>query len=145
MRIPLYAKITVAGILLLLMAWTYSRLNPKVVIGQATFTVEVAVTDAKRERGLGYRDTLPPLHGMLFVYPAKGDYAFWMKGMRFPLDFVWISGTTVVDITQNVPVSPGPDFPLYRPKAPADKILEINAGEIRRAGIKIGDSVRFRI
>ena len=40
---------------------------------------------------------------MLFVFPSGRTSAFWMAGMRFPLDFVWISeNCTVSEITKIV-------------------------------------------
>jgi hypothetical protein len=41
---------------------------------------------------------------MLFIFESEGLYSFWMKGMRFPLDMVWINAEcAVVDITKEVP------------------------------------------
>lgn len=144
-RIPLWIIIAAAAVVASVMIVTYRRIRPKVIIGSATYTVEVAVTDAQKELGLGQRDSLADNHGMLFVYPGRGEYTFWMKGMRFPLDFIWIDGVTVVDITRNVPVDAGPNYRLYRPVKPADKILEVNAGDADAKGIRIGDTVRFKM
>ncbi len=85
---------------------------------------------------------------MLFVFEEPGVYPFWMIEMQFPLDFVWIGADcTVVDLTENVPLpqageNPG-DLPRYRPAAPVQYVLEINAGEIESAGIDAGDAVAF--
>ena len=51
---------------------------------------EVADTEAKRELGLMFRQTLANGTGMLFVFDAPGDYAFYMKGMAIPLDIIYI-------------------------------------------------------
>src|SRR3712207_1680301 len=59
-------------------------------------TVEVADEPAETARGLGYRAGLEPGKGMLFVYEAASERSFWMKGMRFCLDIVWIEGGRVV-------------------------------------------------
>lgn len=85
---------------------------------------------------------------MLFIFPSGRASAFWMKGMRFPLDFVWIGAhCRVVDLTLEVPApAPGtPDgqLPVYRSSAPAAYTLEVNAGEVSRRGITVGDPVRF--
>ena len=128
-------------------AWYYWRhpLGEKVIINGHTIQVEVSVTDAEKEKGLGDRDSLPAAHGMLFVYQNKDRYGYWMKGMRFPLDYIWIAGSTVVDLSQNIPAPKTPDEPPYElaPRVPVDKVLEVNAGDIAKFGIHIGDQIRF--
>ena len=122
--------------------------GPVVSIGGTIFTAEVADTPALRSKGLGERDSLDEQTGMLFVFPEGHTSSFWMKGMRFPLDFVWIGeDCTVVDLTQNVQHSP-PDTPtsqldLFNSSTPAAYTFEINAGEVSRFGINVGDHVSF--
>src|SRR3989338_662243 len=58
--------------------------------------VELAVTPAQRERGLSGRDRLEPRSGMLFVFEDDGVRGFWMKGMTFPIDIIWIDDERVV-------------------------------------------------
>jgi uncharacterized membrane protein (UPF0127 family) len=119
-----------------------------VIIGDASFTVELAVTPQQRAQGLSGRPGLPPGAGMLFIFETADLYSFWMKDMRFPLDLVWISAEcAVVDITEDAPPpAPGQavaDLLTYRPKEPAQYVLEINAGEAESAGIGIGDQAEF--
>lgn len=106
-----------------------------------TFSVEVADTDAKLEKGLGDRDSLPADHGMYFPFPSAQYWVFWMKGMRFPIDIVWIQGGKVVDISQEVPVDAGLPLKTYSPVDPADAVLELNAGTARQIGLQKGDEV----
>ena len=123
--------------------------SPAVIIRAIPFAAEIADTPALRNKGLGYRDQLAANSGMLFVFPNGQASSFWMRGMRFPLDFVWIGADCrVADLTERVPhPEPGaPDatLPLINPTAPAAYTFEINAGEIERFGIEIGDPVRFQ-
>lgn len=123
--------------------------SPAVIIRGTPFAAEIADTPALRTKGLGYRDQLAPNSGMLFVFPNGQASSFWMRGMRFPLDFVWIGADCrVAALTERVPhPEPGaPDatLPLINPAAPAAYTFEINAGEIERFGIEIGDPVRFQ-
>ena len=145
MRVPLWMKIGIAAVIMSLMYWTYTRMRPKIEIGSRTYRIELALTDAERQKGLSDRKSLGASEGMMFVFPTPGKYSFWMKGMEFPLDFIWIKGNTVVDITRDAPPESGPDYTLYRSENPSDKILELNAGEASRAGMKIGDPVKFRM
>jgi uncharacterized membrane protein (UPF0127 family) len=118
-------------------------LSSTVTIRETKFIVELAVTPDEKTKGLSYRKSLLPQHGMLFPYDHKERYDFWMKGMQFPLDFIWIADTTVVDIAKNVQPPAAANLHVVQPKVPVDKILEINAGEIDKFGITIGDTVMF--
>ena len=85
---------------------------------------------------------------MLFVFESGKASSFWMKGMRFALDFVWISsGCEVVGVTIDVPPpasnSANSTLPTYSSPAPAAYVFEINAGELAAHGIAVGDTVRF--
>ena len=119
-----------------------------VAIGRAVFRTEVAATEEDRIQGLSGREGLAEDTGMLFVYEDRAAGAFWMHGMRFALDFIWISaGCRVVDIHQDVPPpEPGtPDFDLdlLQSDEPAAYVLEVNAGDVARQGILPGMVVTF--
>ena len=122
--------------------------GPYLTIGGTVFGAEIADTPELRSKGLGERDALADQTGMLFIFPDGGASSFWMKGMRFPLDFVWIGeDCTVVDLTENVQHSP-PDTPsseleIFESGEPAAYTLEINAGEVQEFGIEVGDEVLF--
>lgn len=109
--------------------------------------VEVADTNTKRNKGLGSRESLASDSGMLFILGGLGNYPFWMKGMKFPLDFIWIRDNQVVDIMRNIPApSSGQkdqDLPVYQSKMAVDKILEVNSGTADRLNIKIGDTLKL--
>lgn len=125
--------------------WFYKKhpLSAKVIIKQTEFIVDLAITPKEKTKGLSFRNALLPKHGMLFVYENKDRYPFWMKDMQFPLDFVWIDGNIVVDLTKNVPPANSERMQVVKPNKPVNKILEINAGEVDTYGIKIGDTVTF--
>lgn len=109
--------------------------------------VEIADTQAKRSEGLGGRESLASDSGMLFIFPKEDKYPFWMKGLNFPLDFVWIKGDRVVDILKNVPPpakeTKDESLSVYLPKEAVDKVLEVNSGTVERLNIKVGDSVQI--
>jgi len=118
-------------------------MQPTVIINGTTFFIDLAITQPEIEKGLGGKESLPPNHGMLFIRDHKDQYPFWMGGMKFPLDFIWIDGNVIVDISKNIPVLENGTIPQIKPNKPVDKILEINAGETDKAGIKIGDTLLF--
>jgi len=111
----------------------------------ATFTVELATTTLNQSRGLSYRPSLAANAGMLFIFGSGSVQTFWMQGMNFPLDMIWISGTTVVGVSQNVPApAPGTqpwELPVYSSPPNTDKVLEVNAGTAAKYNIKTGDTV----
>lgn len=117
-------------------------------IGGNKLKVEVADTQSRRSKGLGGRQSLPQGQGMLFIFDHLDKYPFWMKGLSFPLDFIWIKGSEVVDILPDVPppVSGMPDssLPIYQPRVEVDKVLEVNAQTVGKSGIKIGDKIKIQ-
>lgn len=114
-------------------------------INDSLINVEVANTQESRTQGLGGRESLASNSGMLFEFEKSGKYGFWMKGMLFPLDFIWINGNKVVDLLPNVaPPSPNQDpstLPIFEPVVEVDKVLEVNSGFIMDHNIKVGDEV----
>lgn len=120
-----------------------SQNGKTITINGHQFRVEIADTDEKRTRGLSGRDKLEQNEGMLFVFPSPGFYRFWMKDMKFPLDFIWIDNDKIVDLTENVslPKSAGEILSTFSAKYPFDKVLEINDGKIKSYDIKVGDRI----
>lgn len=131
-------------ILALLLYYRAYPLVSKVRIKDRIFTVEVAANEKQKQKGLGGRASIPEMHGMLFPYNHKEQFEFWMRGMRFPLDFIWIDGKNVADITENVPPPLENERPvIVKPLVSVDKVLEVNAGTVARIGIKVGDTVEY--
>lgn len=108
--------------------------------GTIRLRVEIARTPAEQARGLMFRETLPRLAGMLFVYPREQAVAFWMRNTLIPLDMIFLDGTgTVIRVHENaVPLDETP-IPAG---APALAVLEINGGLAATIGIDAGDELR---
>jgi uncharacterized membrane protein (UPF0127 family) len=106
-------------------------------------SVEIADSPVEQSLGLGERDSLPWDHGMLFVYDRPDFYAFWMKGMRFSIDILWMREGRIVEIAPSVPFEPGGNGPTLRPRMLADSVLEVPAGYAAARGWRVGDRVRF--
>lgn len=107
-------------------------------IGQARVAVEIRDTEEGRNQGLSGRASLGADEGMLFVFDQTGIYGFWMKEMKFPLDFIWIKDNVVVEITENV----GVDKMDIKPRTAINKVLEVNSGWVEKQGVKVGDTVK---
>ncbi len=130
------------------LAWYQARFpSGYVQIGDGLrVAVTVAATPATREKGLSGREGLGPDEGMLFIFEKLDTYAFWMKDMRFPIDILWIRDGAIADITTDVPQPvPGQELPLYFPKIPVDRVLEVRAGYARAHGLRIGMPVTAHV
>lgn len=116
-----------------------------VELGGQRYTVEIARTDAERERGLMFRDTLPGGHGMLFIHVRQEPQAYWMKNTRIPLDILYFDQDRHLVAQQRdvPPCSLGDACPPYPSNAPARYVLELNAGEAARLGLHDGDMITF--
>lgn len=114
----------------------------ELTINDTTVAVEFAKTSQEQSRGLCCRDSLPENQGMLFVYDSPGNYGFWMKDTRIPLDMYWISSEKrIVHIEHSVQPDSYPKS--YRSPEPAQYILETNAGFAKQYNIQVGDIVQF--
>ncbi|MFT4041430.1 MAG: DUF192 domain-containing protein [Thermomicrobiales bacterium] len=117
----------------------------EILVGGVPLTVELAYQPADLQRGLGYRDGLAPGTGMLFLFEQPAPRSFWMKGMRFCLDIIWIQDGVIQGAAENV----CPDDPdiadTERPtqKSPVDVayVLEVPAGWLAEHGLGAGTPV----
>jgi uncharacterized membrane protein (UPF0127 family) len=115
-------------------------------INQTKLWVKIADSDQKRTQGLSGIPSLKNNEGLLFILPYKQMPIFWMKGMLFDLDFIWIAEGKVVDLTENV-LAPSTNnknqIARVQPKVPVDMVLEVNKGFVKNNQVKIGDSFSF--
>lgn len=119
--------------------------GPRVILPNGfVVTVETVADDELRAQGLMFRDHLDPAAGMLFFFPAEGEYPFWMKNTRIPLDIIWIDANRrIAHIKHDVPPCQTVDCPSYPPNARAQYVLELAAGGAKRHGLTVGDQLRF--
>jgi uncharacterized membrane protein (UPF0127 family) len=122
------------------------RAAPQVLIETAggralTVTVELARNDAERQRGLMYRESLEPDHGMLFLFDEAAPHAFWMKNTLIPLDMIFIDGVGQIAgvVERAEPLSTTPRIA----GGPSRYVLEVIGGWCAAHGVGAGDRVRF--
>src|SRR3981189_3092783 len=60
--------------------------------GVHVFTVELAVSDEERQKGLMFRRSLPESQGMLFDFKTDQDVSMWMPNTYVSLDMIFIRG-----------------------------------------------------
>jgi uncharacterized membrane protein (UPF0127 family) len=104
------------------------------------FHVEVIRDSQGLEKGLSGRESMHEDNGMLFVLDASQEHAFWMKGMKFPLDIIFIGeNMRITEIRENL--QPCEECPIYFPKVRPAYALEINAGLTRKRGLSVNDTM----
>ena len=116
---------------------------PKVFVGEVPVSVEIANSEAEKQKGLSERKELCHDCGLLFVFDKPGRYSFWMHKMYFDIDILWILEDRVVDITECAKKPSVEEFAspkeIYQPKVPVNKVLEVNCGWVKNNNIQIGD------
>ncbi|MGA9855407.1 MAG: DUF192 domain-containing protein [Gammaproteobacteria bacterium] len=106
--------------------------------------VEIASTDAAREHGLMNRTHLASGHGMLFVYPNAQLRYFWMKDTLISLDILFFDAQRrLINESADTPPCKADPCPTYASTAPAQYVLELNAGAVKRLGIKTGEQFQL--
>ncbi len=121
-----------------------SENNEILKIGNTTISVEISDEIGEQAQGLSGRDSLCQNCGMLFVYNEPIIQNFWMMGMKFPLDFVFIRDGKVIETIENVPKPAGGKIPKVQSQHTADQVLEVNASFVKLSGIKAGDEVELK-
>jgi uncharacterized protein len=106
-----------------------------------TLEIEIADTPYEWETGLMYRESLGENQGMLFVYPQEGPRSFYMKNTHIPLDLIFYSKDSIV-VSYHENAVPMDESPIPS-NAPAQFILEVNAGKVDEWNIETGDKMRF--
>jgi uncharacterized membrane protein (UPF0127 family) len=122
--------------------WGIGNPNPSVMIGGEKVSVALAVTDAQRAQGLSGTAPLKADEGMLFVFPEDGLYRFWMKGMKYAIDIIWIDADgRIVYIAPSLSPDTYPNS--YGPDVPSRYVLEVSAGFASAHAVRVGDRVGF--
>ncbi len=112
-------------------------LEKKVYIRTPKMLIRAEVSDDQTERTLGLsgRDNLSGGRAMLFVFDEPGTHGIWMKGMKFPIDIVWLDkNKRVVTIVPNVQAASYPK--VFEPSEPSLYVIEFASGRSSELGIK---------
>ena len=125
-------------------AVAFERAKVEIEAGSARhlFLVEVAKTDAERERGLMERTSLPLNTGMFFVFDREEPVNMWMKDTFVSLDMIFADteGRIVSIASDTEPMS----LRIISSVVPAKSVLEVRAGTARRLGIRVGDRLSLK-
>lgn len=148
---PHTTGIVISGLVLILVALVVSYMfrnfqsGTDVRLGSGVFNVQVAATDAARIQGLSGVDQLNANGGLLMIFQSDDKWGIWMKDMKIPLDIIWMNkDKNVIYIVTNASPDLGTSK-TFKPEAPARYVLEVPAGTVESAGIKIGNTAAFNI
>ena len=107
--------------------------------GPVLLNVEVADTEAKREQGLMFRRSMSDGHGMIFLFDREHEITMWMKNTYIPLDMVFIGSDWRI---KHIAYDAEPfSTEVISSIRPASRVLEIGAGQAKKLGLGIGDSL----
>ncbi|HEY8140629.1 MAG TPA: DUF192 domain-containing protein [Nitrososphaera sp.] len=121
---------------------SYKQIN--VTVNGIHLVTDIASTGDQRSKGLSVKDDLKENEAMLFVFSKESEHGFYMKGMKFPIDIIWLdSNMEVVHIEHSLEPC-GPDScPTYRPDSEALYVLETVAGFAVKYDVVEGTLVEF--
>src|ERR1700751_156789 len=97
-------------------------------------------------RGMQFRTSIAPYHGMLYAHRIPGKYGYWMYQTLIPLDMIWMDPKhNVVEIVENAPpckTAPS-QCPHYGGNEVAQYVLQLGGGMAKKYGLKRGDTINW--
>ena len=138
------ALLVVAGLFVALLMFGGSPKHTTFTYPGGDLDVLVADNAVEQTKGLSGTtlDTLGA-DGMLFVFNDYAERTFWMKGMNYDLDVVWIRDGKVMKVDQNIAAPKAGEEPETMSSAPfkVNMVLELPAGATARYNIVPGHQV----
>ena len=111
--------------------------------GVRPFSVDLAVTDDERAKGLMFRKDIPEGYGMLFDFKQDQMVTMWMKNTYVSLDMIFIQHNgRIARIAESTKVLSEDIIPSGQP---VRAVLEVAAGTAKKYGIAPGDKVGYPI
>jgi uncharacterized membrane protein (UPF0127 family) len=103
--------------------------------------IEYAVNDTERAQGLMDRKSMTDTQGMLFIFPAAQEQAFWMKNTYISLDIIYLDNhKEIVSVQKYTTPLSEESLPSFKK---AQYVLEVNAGFCDKYHIAYGDKIAF--
>lgn len=101
--------------------------------------LEIADDDYQRETGLMYRRKMAEDRAMLFIFEEEAPRGFYMKNTYIPLDIIFLDhNNKIIKIARNAEPQ---NLQTITSDAPAQYVLEINAGLADQWQLQEGDSL----
>jgi uncharacterized protein len=118
-----------------------------ITINGFNLLADVPTTNDQFQKGLDIKDHIKVNEGMLFIFKQPGKYPFWMHGMKFPIDIIWLDNdSNVVHVEHNLsPCLIDLMCPTYSPERDAMYVLETKAGFSERHNVKTGSHMNYHL
>jgi uncharacterized membrane protein (UPF0127 family) len=108
----------------------------KILVGNKTVYVELALTPLEHSQGLKFRTELGEDQGMLFVFSEECYVSFWMEDTPIPLSIAFITEDGLITQIESME-------PLSLESHPSQKkvkyVLEMERGWFEKNHIHVGD------
>jgi len=106
--------------------------------GKFRYDLEIAASGDEQQCGLMYRKSMKRRAGMIFPFTPPRPTSFWMENTPLPLDLIFVDADNRV-----INIAPGKPFSrdLIDSAGVTASVIELNAGEAKRIGLKPGDTV----
>lgn len=117
------------------------NLTIKTQKGDVTYNIEEAQNPQDLEKGLMFRENLAANSGMIFdLSHVSNQVAMWMKNTKIPLDMLFVNANgKIFFIYENA--TPMSEELIIAPE-PAMFVIELNAGDVKKHGIQVGDFIK---
>lgn len=123
------------------------RERATITVGTTAVGVDLAIDSSQQQLGLGYRNGLDEDTGMLFIGDSPRPRTFWMQGMRFCIDIIWIENGEITGAAESVCPDPegtsDTDRERYSSGEPVTHVLEMPAGWMQENGYGPGTPVEL--
>jgi len=122
------------------------RTRPVTLPSGKVIRAETMIDQIDVQRGLMFRTSLTPDHGMLFVYPTSDYHQHWMYQVLIPLDIIWLdSERNIVEMVENAQPckTQASKCAQYGGKRVSAYVLEIGGGMARKYGLQPGQMVQW--
>ncbi len=112
---------------------------------QTKLMVWVADDPVEQSQGLAEVEFLSEAEGMLFLWPQVAPRIFWMKGVEYPIDIIWLRRGVIFGITEQVQPEAAntslTDYRRYPSPVPVDAVIEVRGGLTTALKIEPGQLV----
>ena len=110
-----------------------------VQIAGHTASVELAILDAEKEKGLMQRPDLGKDEGMVFLYRSPQRVSYWMHNTPEPLDIAYLDGQgRILEIYALLPLD---ERSVTSRSEAVQYVLELPKGWFKANGVRIGDPI----
>jgi uncharacterized membrane protein (UPF0127 family) len=119
----------------------------KITVNGIELIADIAATSDQKSKGLGVKDSLKDNEAMLFPFSEVGEHTFWMKGMKFPIDIIWLDDDKqVVHVEHSLePCVPNSFCQTYTPREDSLYVLETVAGFAQKYNVTQSTLVQFEL